>query len=68
MEKKRYDQLQQAGGSPVGLFHRCDSLAETPPTCCRGYDSLAGIPTACCCIAIRDSCGSLLQVLQLLIC
>ena len=53
MEKKRYDQLQQAGGSPVGLFHRCDSLAETPPTCCRGYDSLA---------------GSLLQVLQLLIC
>ena len=51
MEKKRYDQLQQAGGSPVGLFHRCDSLAETPPTCCRGCDSLAGIPTACCCIA-----------------
>ena len=51
MEKKRYDQLQQAGGSPVGLFHRCDSLAETLPTCCRGCDSLAGIPTACCCIA-----------------
>lgn len=51
MEKKRYDQLQQAGGSPVGLFHRCDSLAETPPTCCRGCDSLARIPTACCCIA-----------------
>lgn len=54
MEKKRYDQLQQAGGSPVGLFHRCDSLAETPPTCCRGCDSLAGIPTACCYIAVAS--------------